>query len=53
MIRKLTHNLKAAGSNPAPATNNKKARHSAGFFIVRLPGADGLEDRKQANACLP
>ncbi|WP_231732855.1 hypothetical protein, partial [Porphyrobacter sp. CCH7-A1] len=34
------HNLKVAGSNPAPATNNQclaKARPSGGFFAFEGP----------------
>ena len=32
-VARQAHNLKVAGSNPAPATN-KRARLRAGFFVV-------------------
>lgn len=34
-VARQAHNLKAAGSNPAPATRYKKARYPAGFFVSR------------------
>ena len=50
-VARQAHNLKAAGSNPAPATNIKKARQMAGFFNVCLPGAYGLEPATGQACC--
>ena len=41
-VARQAHNLKVAGSNPAPATNIKKSRsfHAAAFlFVVRHPAS--------------
>lgn len=39
------HNLKAAGSNPAPATKNKKNR-PLGWFFLLLNCSTGFEPAK-------
>ena len=40
-VARQAHNLKVAGSNPAPATN-KTARSHAGFFVASAKAGAGL-----------